>query len=106
MPLFLTWKVIFSVQNQENQQIKEPSADKIIEGLNQENQQSSEPSADEIIEVLKNLEQLAAKNPALYRAITDQIKLNIWIIQTQDSSRIFWLHIKLQQKPISLIEYI
>ena len=78
MPLFLTWKVIFSVQNQENQQIKEPSADKIIEGLNQENQQSSEPSADEIIEVLKNLEQLAAKNPALYRAITDQIKLNVW----------------------------
>ena len=75
----LTWKLIFSVQNQENQQ-------------------SKEPSADEIIDVLKNLEQLASKNPALYRAITDQIKLNIWIIQTQDSSRIFWLHIKLQNK--------
>ena len=76
MPNFLTWKVIFSVQNQEIQEIHEI-------------QQSKEPSADEIIEVLKNLEQLAAKNPALYRAITDQIKLNIWIIQTQDSSRIF-----------------
>ena len=86
MLLFLTWKVIFSVQNQEIQEIHEI-------------QQSKEPSADEIIEVLKNLEQLAAKNPALYRAITDQIKLNIWIIQTQDSSRIFWLHIKLQNKP-------
>ena len=95
MPLFLTWKVIFSVQNQEIQQSKGPSADEII----QENQQSKEPSADEIIEVLKNLEQLAAKNPALYRAITDQIKLSIWMIQTQDSSRIFWLHIKLQNKP-------
>ena len=92
LPLFLTWKVIFSVQNQEIQEIHEI-------------QQSKEPSADEIIEVLKNLEQLAAKNPALYRAITDQIKLNIWIIQTQDSSRIFWLHIKLQHKPIYLIEY-
>ena len=87
LPLFLTWKVIFSVQNQDIQEIPEI-------------QQSKEPSADEIIEVLKNLEQLAAKNPALYRAITDQIKLNIWIIQTQDSSRIFWLHIKLQHKPI------
>ena len=86
LPLFLTWKVIFSVQNQEIQEIHEI-------------QQSKEPSADEIIEVLKNLEQLAAKNPALYRAITDQIKLNIWMIQTQDSSRIFWLHIKLQHKP-------
>ena len=84
--LFLTWKVIFSVQNQEIQEIHEI-------------QQSKEPSADEIIEVLKNLEQLAAKNPALYRAITDQIKLNIWMIQTQDSTRIFWLHIKLQHKP-------
>ena len=86
LPLFLTWKVIFSVQNQEIQEIHEI-------------QQSKEPSADEIIEVLKNLEQLAAKNPALYRAITDQIKLNIWMIQTQDSSRIFWFHIKLQNKP-------
>ena len=86
LPLFLTWKVIFSVQNQEVQEIHEI-------------QQSKEPSADEIIEVLKNLEQLAAKNPALYRAITDQIKLNIWMIQTQDSTRIFWLHIKLQHKP-------
>ena len=89
LPLFLTWKVIFSVPNQEIQEIHEIH----------EIQQSKEPSADEIIEVLKNLEQLAAKNPALYRAITDQIKLNIWMIQTQDSSRIFWLHIKLQHKP-------
>jgi len=38
---------------------------------------SDEPTPDELIEVLKNLEQLAAKNPALYRAITDQIKINI-----------------------------
>merc|ERR1711963_1174627 len=31
-----------------------------------------EPSADELIDVLKNLENLAAQNPALYRAIVDQ----------------------------------
>merc|ERR1712045_530180 len=34
-----------------------------------------EPSADELIDVLKNLENLAALNPALYRAIVDQIKV-------------------------------
>ena len=36
-----------------------------------------EPSADELIDVLKNLENLAAINPALYRAIVDQIKSKI-----------------------------
>merc|ERR1711936_1470117 len=35
-----------------------------------------EPSADELIDVLKNLENLAAVNPALYRAIVDQIKVS------------------------------
>merc|ERR1719266_2736918 len=33
-----------------------------------------EPSADELIEVLKNLENLAAADPQLYRTIVDQIK--------------------------------
>lgn len=33
-----------------------------------------EPSADELIEVLKNLENLAAADPGLYRTIVDQIK--------------------------------
>jgi len=33
-----------------------------------------EPSADELIEVLKNLENLAAANPDLYRSIVNQIK--------------------------------
>jgi len=33
-----------------------------------------EPSADELIEVLKNLENLAAADPRLYRTIVDQIK--------------------------------
>merc|ERR1719244_2497905 len=33
-----------------------------------------EPSADELIDVLKNLENLAALNPALYRTIVEQIK--------------------------------
>ena len=36
-------------------------------------QGSYEPSADELIDVLKNLENLAAANPALYKAIVDQI---------------------------------
>merc|ERR1711981_893007 len=35
-----------------------------------------EPSADELIDVLKNLENLAAANPSLYKAIVEQIKVN------------------------------
>jgi len=35
-----------------------------------------EPSADELIDVLKNLENLAAANPALYRSIVGQIKVS------------------------------
>lgn len=38
-----------------------------------------EPSADELIDVLKNLENLAAGNPSLYRSIVDQIKGEIWV---------------------------
>jgi len=34
-----------------------------------------EPSADELIDVLKNLENLAAADPQLYRTIVDQIKV-------------------------------
>ena len=33
-----------------------------------------EPSADELIDVLKNLENLAALNPGLYRTIVEQIQ--------------------------------
>ena len=40
---------------------------------NYQGMDSYEPSADELINVLKNLENLAALNPALYRAIVDQI---------------------------------
>ena len=41
-----------------------------------------EPSADELIDVLKNLENLAADNPQLYRSIVDQIKggLNLQLV--------------------------
>jgi len=35
-----------------------------------------EPSADELIDVLKNLENMAAANPALYRSIVGQIKVS------------------------------
>jgi len=37
--------------------------------------QAYEPSADELIDVLKNLENLAAANPGLYRTIVEQIKV-------------------------------
>jgi len=46
-----------------------------------------EPSADELIDVLKNLENLAAGNPSLYRSIVDQIKGSTQTYeQTQQSS--------------------
>ncbi len=35
-----------------------------------------EPSADELIDVLRDLENLAASNPQLYKAIVEQIKSN------------------------------
>jgi len=43
-------------------------------GMGQFGDQGYEPSADELIDVLKNLENLAAGNPDLYRSIVDQIK--------------------------------
>jgi hypothetical protein len=46
-----------------------------------------EPSADELIDVLKNLENLAAINPALYRAIVDQIKSKCIHIQLYPTFR-------------------
>merc|ERR1712115_758012 len=42
---------------------------------NYQGMESYEPSADELINVLKNLENLAAASPALYRAIVDQINV-------------------------------
>ena len=42
--------------------------------MGQYGDQGYEPSADELIDVLKNLENLAAANPGLYRAIVEQIK--------------------------------
>jgi len=44
-------------------------------GMGQFGDEGYEPSADELIDVLKNLENLAAGNPALYRSIVDQIKV-------------------------------
>merc|ERR1740136_174956 len=44
-------------------------------GMGQFGDQGYEPSADELIDVLKNLENLAAGNPDLYRSIVDQIKV-------------------------------
>lgn len=42
-----------------------------------------EPSADELIDVLKNLENLAAGNPSLYRSIVDQIKGSTQVVFEQ-----------------------
>ena len=52
---------------------------------NYQGMESYEPSADELINVLKNLENLAAASPALYRAIVDQIngKLTISEVLSQ-----------------------
>jgi len=44
-------------------------------GMGQFGDEGYEPSADELIDVLKNLENLAAGNPSLYRSIVDQIKV-------------------------------
>ena len=51
------------VQQQEN-----------LEVMGQFGDAGYEPSADELIDVLKNLENLAAANPGLYRTIVEQIK--------------------------------
>merc|ERR1719452_255008 len=45
-----------------------------LSGMGQFGDEGYEPSADELIDVLKNLENLAAGNPSLYRSIVDQIK--------------------------------
>jgi len=45
-----------------------------VADMGQYGDQGYEPSADELIDVLKNLENLAAANPGLYRAIVEQIK--------------------------------
>merc|ERR1711936_689736 len=52
----------------------EPVEVQQISDMGQFGDEGYEPSADELIDVLKNLENLAAGNPALYRSIVDQIK--------------------------------
>ena len=54
-----------------------------------------EPSADELIDVLKNLENLAALNPGLYRTIVEQIKGKQNLVGNTVSKvfHIFCLHI-------------
>merc|ERR1719147_610027 len=52
-----------------------PELESVSQGFSMPSQeQGYEPSADELIDVLKNLENLAAGNPSLYRSIVDQIK--------------------------------
>ena len=57
------------VQQQEN-----------LEVMGQFGDAGYEPSADELIDVLKNLENLAAANPGLYRTIVEQIKGKQWLL--------------------------
>jgi len=52
-----------------------------------------EPSADELIDVLKNLENLAAANPALYRSIVGQIK-----VSQHDEDRAYYENQQFQQQ--------
>jgi len=67
-----------------------------MENYNRAREVGHEPSADEPIDVLKNLENLAASNPALYRAIVDQIRckktnfyLEVFLSEKQNSHHIF-----------------
>merc|ERR1711936_972035 len=53
----------------------EPVEVQQISDMGQFGDEGYEPSADELIDVLKNLENLAAANPGLYRAIVEQIKV-------------------------------
>merc|ERR1719309_191815 len=61
-------------------------------GMGQFGDEGYEPSADELIDVLKNLENLAAGNPALYRSIVDQIKGSTQVAyeQTQQTSSAYF----------------
>merc|ERR1719245_676608 len=52
----------------------EPVEVQQISDMGQFGDEGYEPSADELIDVLKNLENLAAANPGLYRTIVEQIK--------------------------------
>jgi len=53
-----------------------PELESVSQGFSMPSQeQGYEPSADELIDVLKNLENLAAGNPNLYRSIVQQIKV-------------------------------
>lgn len=61
---------VIEVQQQQN-----------FEEMGQMGDAGYEPSADELIDVLKNLENLAAGNPGLYRTIVEQIKGKCFQIQ-------------------------
>merc|ERR1719348_993861 len=56
------------------EQVSQPQT--TMPGQFQGQDEGYEPSADELIDVLKNLENLAAGNPRLYRSIVEQIKGN------------------------------
>merc|ERR1719245_2024688 len=53
----------------------EPVEVQQVADMGQFGDEGYEPSADELIDVLKNLENLAAANPGLYRTIVEQIKV-------------------------------
>merc|ERR1740131_223543 len=61
-----------------------PELESVSQGFSMPSQeQGYEPSADELIDVLKNLENLAAGNPNLYRSIVQQIKGNTGVVYQQ-----------------------
>lgn len=57
-----------------------------------------EPSADELIDVLKNLENLAAANPRLYRTIVEQIKGSTTSEETAMSEQHYQQEMEYQQQ--------
>merc|ERR1719348_2182555 len=63
------------------EQVSQPQT--TMPGQFQGQDEGYEPSADELIDVLKNLENLAAGNPRLYRSIVEQIKGNHGAVYSQ-----------------------
>merc|ERR1719427_1513255 len=65
----------YSGREREEESQAPPDLEPVVNAMPQfQHEAGYEPSADELIDVLKNLENLAADNPQLYRSIVDQIK--------------------------------
>merc|ERR1719245_2124600 len=76
----------------------EPVEVQQISDMGQFGDEGYEPSADELIDVLKNLENLAAANPGLYRTIVEQIKGSTTSEETAMSEQHYQQEMEYQQQ--------